>query len=298
MNASGVEGDVVIDNLYDAVEAVEAKLGVDGSAVTTSHDYKLSGVTATGKAASLTGTETLTNKRLTAPKLNENVAITSTATELNFNDGSVAGAAVASKALVLGDAKGIDGLGFVNLDNNKSITMDDNTNTARQALITDGSNNLQLGDGANFNEVLVKTMANVRAYLNTEQSNITDNTDTLIVYDTESWDLGSDFNISTGLFTAPVTGYYIVNAKARLDELINSDYSISIYIAGAAVRTNYLFSSVVRRQPIFVNDQVYMTAGQTLGIYIKITVSNPGPNTGDIESGTLLTYLEISYKSS
>lgn len=53
-------------NANDAVEALEAKVGVDGSAVTTSHDYKLSGVTGTDKAASKTGSETLTNKTLGA----------------------------------------------------------------------------------------------------------------------------------------------------------------------------------------------------------------------------------------
>jgi len=36
---------------------------------------------------SLAGTQTLTNKTLTAPKINENVAVTSTATELNLLDG-------------------------------------------------------------------------------------------------------------------------------------------------------------------------------------------------------------------
>lgn len=51
----------------DAIEALEAKVGIDSSAVTTSHDYKLSGVTGTDKAVSKTGTETLTNKTLTAP---------------------------------------------------------------------------------------------------------------------------------------------------------------------------------------------------------------------------------------
>lgn len=52
----------------DAIEALEAKVGADSSAVTTSHDYKLSGVATGDKAVSLTGTETLTNKTLTAPK--------------------------------------------------------------------------------------------------------------------------------------------------------------------------------------------------------------------------------------
>jgi hypothetical protein len=50
-------------NANDAIEALQAKVGVDGSAVTTSLDYKIS------QAATLTGTETLTNKTLTNPTI-------------------------------------------------------------------------------------------------------------------------------------------------------------------------------------------------------------------------------------
>ncbi len=70
-NASaGLDHDVQHSNANDAIEALEAKVGADGSAVTTSHDYKLSGVTGTDKAVSKTGTETLTNKTLTSPVIN------------------------------------------------------------------------------------------------------------------------------------------------------------------------------------------------------------------------------------
>lgn len=54
----------------DAIEALEAKVGANSSAVTTSHDYKLSGVATGDKAVSKTGTETLTNKTLTSPVIN------------------------------------------------------------------------------------------------------------------------------------------------------------------------------------------------------------------------------------
>jgi hypothetical protein len=47
-------------------------------------------------------TNTLTNKTLTSPKINEDVALTSTATELNLIDGSVAGTVVNGKAVVYG----------------------------------------------------------------------------------------------------------------------------------------------------------------------------------------------------
>jgi hypothetical protein len=54
-------------NIQDALEAVEAKIGVDSSAVTTSHDYKLGEVTSSDKAVGKSATQTLTNKTLTAP---------------------------------------------------------------------------------------------------------------------------------------------------------------------------------------------------------------------------------------
>jgi len=52
-------------------------------------------------------TDTLTNKTLTSPKVNEDVAVTSTATELNLLDGSTAGTVVASKAVVVDSNKDI-----------------------------------------------------------------------------------------------------------------------------------------------------------------------------------------------
>lgn len=62
--------DGVTDVLAKHLNNVEAKIGIDSSAVTTSLDYKLSGVTGTDKAVSKTGTETLTNKTLTSPVVN------------------------------------------------------------------------------------------------------------------------------------------------------------------------------------------------------------------------------------
>lgn len=53
----------------DSLAAIETVVGITGSADTTSINYKLSGVPATDKAASKTGTETLTNKTLTNPTI-------------------------------------------------------------------------------------------------------------------------------------------------------------------------------------------------------------------------------------
>ena len=51
--------------------------------------------------ATLTGTQTLTNKTLTSPKINENVALSATATELNRLDGALFGGAASGKAVIL-----------------------------------------------------------------------------------------------------------------------------------------------------------------------------------------------------
>ena len=57
-------------NLQDAVEAIEAKIGVDSSVVTTSHDYKLSGITGSDKALkSGTSTQSVTGLTLVTPKI-------------------------------------------------------------------------------------------------------------------------------------------------------------------------------------------------------------------------------------
>lgn len=77
-----------INDLQNAVVAVQTKVGVDSSAVTTSHDYKLSGITSSDKAVSKTGTETLTNKTLTSPVLNTGVSGTAVLDEDNMASNS------------------------------------------------------------------------------------------------------------------------------------------------------------------------------------------------------------------
>lgn len=57
-------------DINDAVEALETKVGVNNSAVNTTHDFKLSGISDGDYASSIAGTETLTNKTLTSPVIN------------------------------------------------------------------------------------------------------------------------------------------------------------------------------------------------------------------------------------
>jgi len=64
---------------------------------------------------SLVSTDTLTNKTLTSPKINEDVVVTSTATELNLLDGITAGTVSASLAVIADSNKDISGFRNVTL---------------------------------------------------------------------------------------------------------------------------------------------------------------------------------------
>ena len=85
---------------------------------------------------SLVSTDTLTNKTLTSPKINEDVAVTATATELNVLDGITAvvgelnaldigstavGTAVASKAVILDSDKDYTGIRNFTITGNLSV---------------------------------------------------------------------------------------------------------------------------------------------------------------------------------
>ena len=72
----------VTANTYDAYGSAST---VAGNLTTHESDTSAHGVT--GNVVGTTDTQTLTNKTLTSPKINEDVALTATATELNYVDG-------------------------------------------------------------------------------------------------------------------------------------------------------------------------------------------------------------------
>lgn len=134
MNASNIEHDLLHQLENAAIEALQAKVGVNSSAVTSSLDYKLTStsssnpghkhtlasgatdVTASaaelnimdGVTASTAEINLLDGVTSSTNELNILDGVTSTTAELNLVDGSVAGTSVASRALVLGASKNTD----------------------------------------------------------------------------------------------------------------------------------------------------------------------------------------------
>jgi len=145
-------------NANDAIEALEAKVGKNSSGVTTSHDYKLSGVTGADKAVSLAGGDTLTNKTLTSPVLttpkittsindaNGNEVIKTPATASAVNEVEITNAATGNDPLIAPSGGDTDvglklkgkGTGKVKIGD-AELQMPDVDGNAGELLTTNGS---------------------------------------------------------------------------------------------------------------------------------------------------------------
>ena len=131
--------------------------------------------------------------------------------------------------------------------------------------------------------------AKAKAYSNSAQDNLTNNTPTKVNLDAEVYDTGSNF--SGGTFTIPVTGLYLVSGKVTFINVIaNKSYRVDLYINGAS---NCVFMShsgladtlVVGGATIFS-----LSATNTLELY---AVSISGGNTVDIQPGVIYTSMDI-----
>jgi hypothetical protein len=232
----------------DAIEALEAKVGADSSAVTTSHDYKLSNVTGSDKAVSLTGSETLTNKILTSPTVNSGTLSTSTLATTTLTG---------STTINIGS----DATGDI-------FYRDSNGEFQRLAIGTNGQQMVVSGGIPNWQTFSISGIK-VRAYVDGDQS-IGAASTTKVVFDDESFDTGSDFSTTTGEFTAPATAYYYISSTLLVD--INDDRDVYIKVNGTNVRkaTGARFDSS-SIGPIVVTDILSLTAGDVVRVDINIT---------------------------
>tara|TARA_Y100000296_G_C5159888_1_gene251209 strand:- start:38 stop:745 length:708 start_codon:yes stop_codon:yes gene_type:complete len=84
------------------------------------------------------------------------------------------------------------------------------------------------------------------------------NTYTIMEFDTESFDIGSNFDTSTYKFTAPVAGKYYFNAAMRSSATHGSDDDLAIYKNASAYVQESQFNQV--------SGPAYVTSSNTMNI--------------------------------
>jgi hypothetical protein len=114
------------------------------------------------------------------------------------------------------------------------------------------------------------------AYLTTTIPNATgDGTNALIIYDTERFDIGSNYNTATGLFTAPVTGHYIFGGDAHLENLSAGVTATLGHLAVNATLT-YRFFEIDKGSSGTLTGAsfsliIFLNAGDTFSVYVSAT---------------------------
>ena len=107
----------------------------------------------------------------------------------------------------------------------------------------------------------------VRAGSNAAQV-ITDTSFYIVQFDTETFDLLSEYNNGSGVFTATYAGYYRVHASIQINP-VNTAKSATLYIRrNTVIQSGVTFYNVgTDSQNIEIHDIISLTAGQTIDIY-------------------------------
>ena len=133
---AGLKHSTQHSNANDAIEALEAKVGVNGSAVTTSHDYKLSSVTGTDKAVAK-AVANFTGGKVMVSSGNNTVAETT----LTLNNDGIIDIASGGTGVSLTDPGRDSLMGWDNTANEVTfITVGSGLNLTGNTLTTSGTN--------------------------------------------------------------------------------------------------------------------------------------------------------------
>ena len=132
-----------------------------------------------------------------------------------------------------------------------------------------------------------------RAYLTTNQENLTGNSWNKININTIDYSVGLNFNIATYKFTAPVSGLYAIYGCVHFlaaSVIADKSYFVSIYKEGVAIADNSATASVAAQLSVSVYTESFLIKDDEIELYAYPEVGG-GANTVDVLSGTRYTYL-------
>lgn len=106
-------------------------------------------------------------------------------------------------------------------------------------------------------------------------TSITNNTDTTLLYDNKIRDTHGSYNTGTGIYTAPISGWYHVTAKAKtaMDVASSEGHRINIDVNSTTVSSvteEFNGSNVSNVSSAYIDDTLYLEAGDELEIVYRI----------------------------
>lgn len=102
--------------------------------------------------------------------------------------------------------------------------------------------------------------------------------DTLIKFETKEFDSTSSYGTSTGLFTAPVSGKYLIGAMIHSSLALTGSNSVTMSVfyngASSSVLGRQLASSISPvTYTVWGSTEIHCNAGDTLSIYVRASVA-------------------------
>jgi len=142
-------------------------------------------------------------------------------------------------------------------------------------------------------QVTMPLQPSFRAYLSSTATDVTgNNTEVTVIFDTEDYDIGSNYNTGTGIFVAPVTGVYSFTAAVYLQGLLSTHTLLNLWpYAGAttpvSIVCNPYAMSISGELQTLAPILIKLTAGDSVKITIKVT---GGTKVVDFLGGSNYTY--------
>lgn len=132
----------------------------------------------------------------------------------------------------------------------------------------------------------------MRAYLNSQKTLTLKDTYYTIVFDVEDYDTGSNYNNTTGQYTVPVAGVYMVVAGLNINGTVGDNYFIRVYGGAAgdtALDAKRFVHANIATEAIQIVSLRYFAANDL----INIQAYNDTTDGTTIDTGTTFSYLEI-----
>lgn len=245
----------------EQIEALEAKVGVDSSAVVTSFDYFWKHASGRFRTHVHDGGA---DDGANVPEAN--VVFSGTG---HAHGGTTDGENIPEANVIFG-ASGHDHSGTTNGNPLPAAGLE--TDAVETAKIKD--------DAVTVDKINITAKA--RAYLSADQTDIVNATWTKVNYDAESYDVGSNF--ASSKFTAPVTGYYLIVGKIDWQDMpADISIGIALYVNGSNKVQNIILSSALdNANTVDCTDIRLLTANDYVEMY---AYHLKGDNTPDIEGG-------------
>ena len=127
----------------------------------------------------------------------------------------------------------------------------------------------------------------------TAQSGLSDNTTTLRIFNSEIYDTDNAYDTSTGLFTVPTTGKYVLIAGLNIDGGSNTgtEFALGLSLNSDASANGHTFlnfnSASLKRWDANITVVRSLTANDTVGVYGRMNTSSGDWN---MYSGTNTNY--------